>query len=292
MDAGNALFSGSVVSDRASLARATFILRTMKALGTAAMAPGPRDFGPSPRWLKEAAGRAGLTVLSANLRGPDRQLVFRPSLLTEVGGVKVALIGASPAGPVPGAKGYAGDPAAAAVLAEARRLRQEADVVVVLGALPFADALQLAQQASGDVDFVLQSSEGRGLAPQRMGGVHLVPGGDRGRGVGVLSLSLQGTGAFLDAREAERSALSARHLDEQLAEVDRRLDRTADRGERKDLEQLRAGFVRRRDALLAEGASAGGRSFTFDAVWLGADRPSDPALAAAVQKYAPAGHVH
>lgn len=292
VDAGNALFAGIALNDRASGDRARFVLRTMKALGTAAMAAGARDFGPSPQWLKDNAAKIGLPVLSANLLGPDGKRVFPASTMVKVGEVKVALIGASPVGPVLGAPKYKGAPASAAVLAEARRLRGEAEVIVVLAALPFGDTLQLAQASGSEVDFILQSGEARGLAAQRMGGVHIISSGDRGRGVGVVKLALGGEGAFRDARDADRSKLSAKHLDEQIAEVDRRLARATAPSEKGDLEQLRAGFVVRRDTLLAEGGAARGRTFTFDAVWLDANRPSDPALAAAVEKFGPVGPVH
>ena len=57
-----------------------------------------------------------------------------------------------------------------AVAAEVKRLRttEKVDVVVLLAAVPYAEAVKLAQGAEG-VDFVVQSHDGRGVGIERQG---------------------------------------------------------------------------------------------------------------------------
>jgi 2',3'-cyclic-nucleotide 2'-phosphodiesterase (5'-nucleotidase family) len=166
LDAGNALFKSPLGDPSPGVrARAELLLAQMDALGTAAMAVGHRDLSLGLSFLRSASGGLKrMRLLSANLVGPDGKRAFAPSAVLEVGGLRLGVVGVSPEGEVPGERGLSGQPALPAALTEARRLREEGrvEVVVVLAALPVDAARRLAQAAGPSVDFVVQSHEGRG----------------------------------------------------------------------------------------------------------------------------------
>jgi 2',3'-cyclic-nucleotide 2'-phosphodiesterase (5'-nucleotidase family) len=290
VDAGNALFKTTGPQDELSRQRAALIVEAMAKVGTQALVPGARDLPLGAGYLKQLAKRHGLPVLSANLVDKDGRPVFPASRVVEVGNQKVALIGASPAGQLSDATGQ---PATAAVKAEAAKLRKGADLVLVLAAVPFADALQLSRELGGQVDFILQSHEGRGpMMAQRAEGNFLVPTGERGRELGRLSVSLQGKGPFVDGDSRERDQRTAQLLDRQIAEVKRRMgEATAEA--RRGFEQTLQSFERRKQEVQArQQAEQAGRPFKLSFVNLCAELRGDPALEAKVFKLEPPGSEH
>ncbi len=202
LDAGNALFPGLAMNDARSRARAELVLEAMGEVG-ALMAPGARDFGPTPRFLVEAAAKAKVPVLSANLLGPDGKPVFPASRRLERGGVRVGVIGVSPEGPVLGAPDFRGAPALAAVKAEAERLRPDCDLLVLLAPIGLDKAAELAREAG--VDWVLAAGTRRDAGDVFSAGAWVATSGDRGRELGILSLDVRGPGAFAE-RGAKASA--------------------------------------------------------------------------------------
>ena len=315
LDAGNALFrtpalsgvegpalslsKGPVLSlskeptlsdDRADKERATFILSTMGKLGTAAMPAGMRDLSAGIDFLKKTAAASKVSVLSVNLEMGGK-LVFPASLTTTVNGLRVGIVGVSPPGKVAAIAGAQAGPITLAV-AEAGRLRPKVDVVVVLAAISYVDALQLAKQASGSVDFVLQSSESRGEGnAQQNGEVFVFPTGERGRQLGQLELQISGKGAFFDLSQIERSTRTLELIERQKAEAERRLQEAIDPTVKMSLATTLAHFEERAAALRSQMASAKGssksRTLTLSFTNLGADVPDDPALKAVVAKLEP-----
>src|SRR5690242_18228401 len=83
LDAGNALFKLPNSQERE---RAELILQAMGQLGTAAMAAGAKDLALGASFLKAAAAKAKVPVLSANLFGPDKKRIFEASTVATVGG--------------------------------------------------------------------------------------------------------------------------------------------------------------------------------------------------------------
>jgi len=291
VDAGNALFRTPTLSDdRADKERATFILSTMGKLGTAAMPAGMRDLSAGIDFLKKTAAASKVSVLSVNLEMGGK-LVFPASLTTTVNGLRVGIVGVSPPGKVAAIAGAQAGPITLAV-AEAGRLRPKVDVVVVLAAISYVDALQLAKQASGSVDFVLQSSESRGEGnAQQNGEVFVFPTGERGRQLGQLELQISGKGAFFDLSQIERSTRTLELIERQKAEAERRLQEAIDPTVKMSLATTLAHFEERAAALRSQMASAKGssksRTLTLSFTNLGADVPDDPALKAVVAKLEP-----
>ncbi len=296
LDSGNALFKNiGLPVDEALQQRARFILKAMGQMGTAAMAVGARDLVPGSAWLKKEAEKAGVPLLSANLVDAQGKLLFVPSKIVEVGGTKIALIGASPEGAVADDAGAKGNPTASAVRAEARKLRQKADVVIVLAAVPYAQSLQLSQELGGSVDFILQSHDARGTGTaQHIEGNFLMPSGDRGRQVGRLVLNLSGKGPFADSGELERNKRTLEILDKQIAEVKRRKAAATDADAKASLEKtLKAFEARRKDVATRTSAGSkgtGGRTMALDFQTLDQTLGSgDPTLEAEAHKIDPTG---
>jgi len=255
VDAGNALFDTTYTMDAKSRPKAELILKTMGELKTAAMAAGARDLTMGPEFLVQTARKAGVPVLSVNLTR-DGKLIFPASTIVTVAGVKVALLGISPT--IERLDRYPGvhaDPPVKAALAEAAKLRGKADLVVALAAISWADALQLAKEGGTLFDFILQSSEARGLGVmQRNDRGFLLSAGERGRGMGALEVDLSAPGdvPLVDVAEVDRAAQRRRNLEVQIGSVNARLATEKDPSVKKSFEQALASFQDQLRQLKAE----------------------------------------
>ncbi|XXF80270.1 5'-nucleotidase [Myxococcaceae bacterium GXIMD 01537] len=290
LDAGNALFKGPMQGmDSSEKARAELLMEQMDAMGTAAMAVGLRDLTLGVDFLKARARRGKMKVLSANLVDARGQRVFPASLVVTEGGVKFGVIGVSPE--VPLADAVARPPMPAA-LAEARRLREQeqVDVVVVLAALPHLEALQLAEQGKG-VDLVIPSSDGRGPGmAQRAGFATLLPPGAQGKQLGRLELSVGGPGPFVDLTERSRARENLKVVEANLKTARERLAAAQEPAAKQALEGTVAALEARRSALqktVAPGATEPGRTHLLSYIQLDGDVPSDEALQKRVERIEP-----
>ncbi|RYZ35427.1 MAG: 5'-nucleotidase [Myxococcaceae bacterium] len=263
-----------------------------------------RAMRSSRDFLKKKTKGAKLALVSANLVDAKGQRLFPASVVTTVGGLKVGIIGASPAsldakgqpdGSALLSPGIQGQPVHPAVAAEVKRLRdtEKVDLVVLLAAVPYAEAVKLAQGAEG-VDFVVQSHDGRGVGmAQRQGVSTLIPPGERGRQVAKLEVSVEGTGPFSDQSEANRALESQRMVETNIARVKERLAAEKDASTRRSLQETLTSFEARRDALgrtaTASAPAKGGRTFLLSYVQLGADVASDKAVQQQVERVEPPG---
>ncbi len=292
LDAGNALFKFPNSSgDPSEKARAELILKQMDAMGTAAMAVGARDLTLGLDYLKATAKGTKLKLLSANLVDKAGKLAFPPSTVLTVGELKVGLVGASPEGTLPGAEGK---PVAPAVFAEAKRLRNQdkVDLVIVLAAVPYEITRRMAAQAEG-VDFVIQSHEGRGAGVAYRDGVAtVVPPGERGRQVARLELSVSGPGNFQDLATIGQAKEGLKNVEANLTRAKDRLAQTQDPAARKALEETIATFEARRTALQKEAkadATGSARTHQLSYIQLGTDVASDPTVQKLVERIEPPG---
>lgn len=291
VDAGNALFKAPGAVDEPSKKKAEFLLSKMGALGTFAMAPGVRDLNAGAAFLKQAAQKANVKVLSANLTDSSGTPLFPGSAVVVVGGVRVGLIGISPPGTHPGLPGLKGAALVDSVREEAKKLSGKVDLTVVLAAVPSADAYQLANAAAGLFDLILLSHEARGAAPaQRFEHCYLVPGGERGRALGKLSLSLSGQGNFVDLQELERSKQMIGVLDQRLEVLRQRLaaakDEAAQKALRMDLALMQES-KKSQQKLIAASSRKGPRTLKLDWITLGPEVKGDPALEKEVARIEP-----
>jgi 2',3'-cyclic-nucleotide 2'-phosphodiesterase (5'-nucleotidase family) len=287
LDAGNALFKDPVAAaDSPVRTKAEFLLRTMGQLGTVAMPAGLRDLSAGLQFLKDTAARAGVRVLSVNLLSSGKS-VFPKTLVTRVGDVRVGLIGVSPVGKFASAPGVEGGPIIQPTLAEARKLRKTVDLVVVLAAVPFADALELAKEAQDSVDLILHSHESRGAGiAQRQDRNFLIPTGERGRQLGELTLDLSGKGPFADLSEIERSRQVVQLLERQIAETQKRLSATSDPATQRALQEALTKFKERKKTMENEPLQVKGRrTLSLSFADLGPEVADDPALKEQVARF-------
>ncbi len=294
LDAGNALFKDALLGDDAAKKRAAFVLATMAKLDTKLLVAGQRDLTAGVEFLKSTAAKHGVTVLSSNLRH-DGVAPFPGSAIREVGGVKVAFVGVTAVGRVPGQKGATCGPTLAAVKQELSTLGQR-DLTVVLAATSYADALQLATELKGQVDFVIQSGEARGAQPpQAVGEVWVLASGQKGQAVAKLQLDLSGAGPFVDLDQQAREKATLDYLDAQLKRVDERLKLAQDVKAKAELQKIAAEMRQRRDAQAKKagvGAVEGARSLKLSWVILGAEHPADAALEKEVLAIEPTPPAH
>ena len=299
LDSGNALFRKPVRQDEPLVTqRAELILEQMESLGTAAMAVGQRDLSQGLAWLKKAAQgpKKKMKLLSANLVDKAGKAPFAASTVLEVGGLKLGVVGVSPEGPPPGEPTLKGRPPIDAALAEARKLRQKSkvDVVVVLAAVPYQEAVKLALLAGDAVDFVVESHEAKGIGiGERVGPYAAVfPTGQLGRQLTRLELSVDGPGPFTDLGMASRSRQQLRVVEDNLLKAHERLAAAKDEATRADLSRTIVeleGRMRQLETEVAVKAPAGGRSHQLSYQTLGLAVADDPAVKVKVEQLEPPG---
>lgn len=298
MDAGNALFRApGRTGDSLLKRRAELVLEQMEALGTAAMAVGERDLAMGLPFLQKATrGKRRMKLLSANLVDKAGKAPFAASSVVEAGGLKVGVVGVSPEGKPAGEPRLTGRPPVAAALAEARKLRerQQVDVVVVLAAVPYAQAEELARLAGEAVDFVVQSHENKGPGAGERVGSHaaVFPAGERGRQVARLELTVDGPGPSVDLGPAVRARSQLHVVTGNLQRARERLDSARDEVARRSLQSTIASFESRKGELEAQArlvAPQGGRAHHLSYLHLGSEVRDDPALRQRVEKLEPRG---
>jgi 2',3'-cyclic-nucleotide 2'-phosphodiesterase (5'-nucleotidase family) len=297
LDAGNALFKNIYPGqDPQEKARAQLLLEQMDALGTTAMAVGARDLALGTDFLVRSQKGRKMKLLSANLADESGKLLFAPSTVVTVGGVKFGVVGVSPEGPVARQQTVLGRPAVKAALTEARRLREQdkVDVVVVLAAVPSQVASTLSQQAGQAVELILQSNDSRSSTLAERNDYALVmSAGERGRQLGRLELSVAGhTGPFVDLSEAERNQQSLRVIEANIAQARQSQSLSKDDTVRRTWEETLQGLEARKKELLArptQGKKANERTLLYSYVSLSRDVPDDPELKARVERIEPPG---
>ncbi len=290
-DSGNALFAFEGPQDEGTKPRARFILDAMGKLGTKVMAAGAKDLNFGAAWLKEAAAPSGVKILSANLTDHEKE-PFEGSAVVTVGKSRIGFIAVTQPGGLgdPGAKLVATD-MIAAVKEELPKLKGKTDLVILLAAVKQADAFALSGAFKNDVDFIVTSSDSRGNQPaQKADGAWVVNPGARGQVVAVLSLKLDGKGAFVDLAEVDREKELLKSLDSRLAEMEPRMKAATDPKSKEmmkttvdELKVRRAAQKKKADA----GVAANARTFDYTFAVLDEKVDDDAPLKAEVLKYEP-----
>ncbi|QSQ28440.1 5'-nucleotidase [Pyxidicoccus parkwayensis] len=299
LDAGNALFRKPLRQDEPLVTqRAELVLEQMESLGTAAMAVGHRDLSQGLAWLRKAAQgpKKKMKLLSANLVDKAGKTPFAASTVVQAGGLKVGVVGVSPEGEVPGEPTLKGRAPIESALTEARKLRQKSkvDVVVVLAAAPYQEAVKLALLAGDAVDFVVESHENKGIGIGALVGSHtaVFPGGELGRQLTRLELNVDGPGPSVDLGVASRSRQQLVVVEGNLLKAHERLAAEKDEATRADLSRTIVeleGRMRQLESEVEVKAPAGGRAHQLSYLTLGLAVADDPAVKAKVEQLEPPG---
>jgi 2',3'-cyclic-nucleotide 2'-phosphodiesterase (5'-nucleotidase family) len=299
MDAGNALFreptrqAEPLVQQKAEL-----VLEQMEAQGTVAMAVGERDLSQGLAYLQKATRgpKKKMKLLSANLVDKAGKAPFAASMVVEAGGLKVGVVGVSPEGAPAGEPSLKGRPPKEAALAEARKLRQsrKVDVVVVLAAMPYQEAVKLALLANDAVDFVVQSHDVKGMGIGELVGSHaaVFPAGELGKQVTRLELSVEGPGPSVDLGTATRARKQLQVVEDNLLKAHERLASAKDEQTRGDLTRTIVeleGRMRQLESEMDVKAPKGGRAHQLSYIPLGLVVADDPTLKQRVEQLQPSG---
>jgi 2',3'-cyclic-nucleotide 2'-phosphodiesterase (5'-nucleotidase family) len=281
LEAGNSLFADFMNQGPPERAKAEVIAKTLGKLGVKAMAVGMRDLSMGPELVSELGRKYKVEPLSANLVKGGK-LIFAPSAVYTAGPLRIGVIGLSPANPFGRFPGVEGKPLVAAASAEAKKLKGKVDLIVVLAAVPYPDALEVANALGSQVDLILQTHDLRGTAlPVAGKGSWVLNVGERGRVVSRIDLDLSGGGPLVDMGELKRLEQTQKGLEAQVKETRKRLDAAkGNPANQRSLAATLAQFEARQvevAAKLQSGASQGARTFALTYANLGADVPSDEA---------------
>jgi hypothetical protein len=222
--------------------KAESLVQILDRIGLAAFAPGPSDFARgSDEYARitreQRAVRLGANVSTeADAGAPSGDAstqipaAFRPSMIHEVDGIKVGVVGVSDFRPSPDAPAPAGAPSTRDPVESARAAveavrREGARVVVVLASVPRRDAVSIARNVTG-VDFVVVAREESNTPPppERVGRAFVLSAPNQGKFVGVVDLFIRpGDPGFADASPSSADALRA-SLDRRIRELRQRLE--------------------------------------------------------------------
>ncbi len=299
LDSGNALFREPGRREEALVRQqAELVLEQMEAQGTVAMAVGERDLSLGLSYLQKATrGRdKKMKLLSANLVDKAGKAPFAASMVVEAGGLKLGVVGVSPEGTPAGEPGLKGRPPVETALAEARRLRKDrkVDVVVVLAAVPYQEAVKMALLAEDAVDFVVQSHDAKGIGIGELVGSHaaVFPSGELGRQLTRLELSVDGPGPSVDLGSATRARQQLSVVEGNLQRAHERLASARDEQTRGELTRTIVeleGRLRQLEAELDVKPPTGGRAHQLSYVTLGLAVADDPVLKQRVEQLQPGG---
>lgn len=295
LDSGNALFANAGVATDADKKRATFVFGVMEELGTRVLVVGQRDLSAGTAFLEQLGKGKKLKLLSANLQRDGKRL-FDASVIIEVNGLKVALVGLTAPGPVaPNEPKVMAQPTVESAKAAIAALGPR-DLTVVIAATSYADAMQLSTELGASVDFVIQSGEFRGTQPpQRVDekSAVLLASAQKGQALAKLEVTSPAgaKGAFVDLSIVDRDRQQASFVGDQLKTLDDRLKLAKDKAAIEQLKQTMAELKKRKaelDAQVSKKIAPGSRTFGFGWTLLGADVADEPKLKARVLEIDPA----
>ena len=290
VDAGNLLYPAKEISARSAEGadlRASFLAAELSKLPLGGVALGELDLARGPE-------RVFPRRLAANVSGAP---FLAPSKVTEVGGIKVGVMGL--ADPALGRRlGWKVEEPAAAAAREAARLRAEgAEVVLALAALERSPARQVAR--SGGADFVVVGTNtGAGMVrADQNGDGYIVAPADELQKLGRLEIVVRGGASkpgarvkLIDAGGAEGRTVERQSVERRLAELEAELSRwekdpSAERAFIEERRKERAELVGKRDALAGEFVPPKtGSYFINQLIPLRRALPRDPKLAAAMKR--------
>lgn len=187
--------------------KSNFLFDLMAELGTDAITPGDKELQEGLGPLQGMFGRhPEVAVVSANITDRSGKLVWPESTVIQRGGVRVGVTGAT------GGAAYSfnvtrgtqkSDDFAFQDTREALRrvvpkLKQEADIVVVLLQEGPADARRIVDEIPGMDVVIVGNNPGYMFNPDRIGNTLMVRGGNRGQYLSVLDLVLDGQNGLID----------------------------------------------------------------------------------------------
>jgi 5'-nucleotidase/UDP-sugar diphosphatase len=190
LDSGDAIRAGNIYF----LPWAEPALQRMNRLGYAAMAVGNREFHVFPSWLRRKLKGAEFPIVTCNVTAKaGRPVPYRPSIIVKSAGVSVGVIGVTQPmvredAPVGRLSRFRFNEPVQAVCDEARRIRADCELVVVLAHTDHASAQRIA--ALPEVDLTLAGHthcDRMELAPEAA----LIEGGSHAQWANVVRVQIE-----------------------------------------------------------------------------------------------------
>jgi 5'-nucleotidase/UDP-sugar diphosphatase len=177
----------------ANLSRGESTMELMNVMGFDAMTVGNHEFDFGQEVLKKRVAEARFPVLGANVEGLES---LRPYVIKEVGGVRVAIVGVvtedTPVATHPkNVVGLKFRPAAEVLARYVPELRRQAEVVVVLSHIGYAEDRKLAEQVPGIDVIVGGHSHTRVEPPTRVGASVVAQAWEHAKALGVLDITVE-----------------------------------------------------------------------------------------------------
>jgi len=184
----------------ANLSRGESSLELMNLLGLDAMVVGNHEFDFGQEVLKKRVAQARFPVLAANVEGVPS---LKPFIIRRINGVRVALVGIvtedTPVSTHPrNVVGLRFSSPAETLKRLIPELRRQADLIVVVSHIGYAEDRRLAEQVPGIDVIVGGHSHTRVDRPARVGDTFIVQAWEHGKVLGVLDLTVD-TGRLLSA---------------------------------------------------------------------------------------------
>jgi hypothetical protein len=283
LDAGGLSFpeSSTPKEKQANLQRAKFLGQALT------------DIGPP-----FAAGLAETDVIGRGAVAPPARLAANlahcagvtESVLKNVGGVRVGVLGVADPALAAGLGGTGDDPLPAAKREAAVLRSKGAELVVVLAPVEKPLARRIARDAGVDL-VVLGRQVGKGMArAEKVGDAYLVASADELQRAGRIDIVWRGKGPLVDGGGPEATALRKVEIEQTVARIDKELEAWAaaptsgDSGFIAGKRREREGLLAERTQLDAPWKEPAGSYFTNRLIPMRRTLPRDPKIAAAMHK--------
>jgi len=284
VDAGDALAESVRKTDPD---RARLILDAMAATGVAAAGVGELDLALGVEWLKEAATKAGVPYLAANLVDGAGEALFPGRKIVEVGANRIGLFAVLTSGrSLP--EGVSLRDAVEAAAAEVRALR-EAGVDLVVGLVhgPVNEVDRVARGSGADV-VVPAHMGGNTEVYQTRGGTWVTYTGHEGRTLLEARFDLRGEGKLVAENVVERLESRKRELEGKISVGKQQLETLTNPAMREEVRELVERFERDLERVREDEEELGtpGRKFRSRFVHLNGKDGEDPTFLEEVRKLA------
>lgn len=229
LDSGDSLFHGGYWAESEDPDQGALLVEAMNAMGYDALALGNRDLDAPLKTVKARLGEVQFPIISANVNSADVLPNLEPSLLRQVGGHTIAIVGitseaAAQRSEALGVDLTVEDPVTAASQI-VNKARKEADIVILLSNLERSETEALAQAVPG-IDAIVGVYGGGQRDPVAIPGaegqVVFQASDTLGEYLGVLTLHFDAQGE-VKSFEGRSLALTDHYADDpQMVELFRR----------------------------------------------------------------------
>ena len=213
-------------------------MKSYLAIGYDAVAVSSNDLSAEEQFFEKSA-EVNFPWISANIFDTSGNLLFKPSILKEIGGITIGIIGLTGRGNYSNEQVVIGDWEKALVM-ELQHLAPKADMVILLSNLPFPENSIIAQSFPG-VDLIITADKKRGnLAPQLSHNALITQSQSRGKYLGRLFIKYQPSGKW-----SYDNSKTLKILANRIKSVERQIDQL----EKRKSHSTQANFTARLDKL-------------------------------------------